>query len=197
MGRGEPNGFEGFGPPTNWWCKIKAEEGGGRQGTKIPGSSPCWARAPLAVELRRRRPQGGARLAAQGTQCRDWALYGTMCLTDDAGPLTRSAHAGEVSELKRQLAVLQAAARRDADALCALEVERHRWHTNQSDTSRLQEEVDALQKRFDTCLEVLGARNELIEEMEMDTREMKTAYKEQISLLAAQVEELQSGREAK
>eukprot|EP00959_Pyramimonas_sp_CCMP1952_P204181 4270278-Pyramimonas_sp.AAC.1 len=58
--------------------------------------------------------------------------------------------------------------------------------------THLREELRRSEDKIATCLELLGERNERVEQMELDIREMKGAYKEQISILASQVAMLSS-----
>eukprot|EP00897_Mesotaenium_endlicherianum_P010709 jgi/Mesen1/9667/ME000671S09019 len=82
---------------------------------------------------------------------------------------------GEIAQLQRELTA----------AKSALE------HANEEDGAQLpqlKKELEELQKRHDMALIIIGERNERVEELEADLADVKTLYREQMSMLIGQVD---------
>ena len=113
------------------------------------------------------------------------------------------ARRGEVAELRRQLALLEDARRHDQRMLLVAEeraqalistaavrglsaelfVTPSAYACFAQDHGRLLQELKALKAQHATALELLGERNERVDELEQDLVEAKTIYRSQILML--------------
>jgi len=65
--------------------------------------------------------------------------------------------------------------------------------TEVTELKGLRSEIKGLQQRYDTLLELMGEKEEQVEELKADITDMKSLYKVQISELLEQIEHLKSG----
>jgi len=129
-------------------------------------------------------------------------------LAAEQTPVALPARRGEVAELRRQLALLADARRHDQRMLIdaeeraqALASEAAVWAPNvlrlpvrpRTDPpcaqahGRLLQELKALQAQHSTALELLGERNERVDELEQDLADARTIYRSQILMLCPQM----------
>lgn len=62
-----------------------------------------------------------------------------------------------------------------------------------AEAAQLRKEVDRLTRRCETCLVMLGEKDERIEELVADLSESRTLYHQQIEFMADRLAQLQTG----
>ena len=127
-------------------------------------------------------------------------------------PMTEQGHTelparrGEVAELRRQLALLEDARRHDqrmlldaeerAQSLASAAAVRGLLAAGPASSpdapyaqahGQLLQELKVMQAQHSTALELLGERNERVDELELDLAEARTIYRSQILMLCPQI----------
>jgi len=100
---------------------------------------------------------------------------------------------GEIAALQQQIMTLEKTRDQIQDELVNLTAKNESLLTEVTELKGLRSEIKALQQRYDTLLELMGEKEEQVEELKADITDMKSLYKVQISELLEQIEHLKSG----
>lgn len=104
---------------------------------------------------------------------------------------TGNEHAAALSSLQRTVHDLEATRDRLSEELIRAEGEAAAGRVSAARSAVLEVEVAGVQKRYASAMELLGEREEKIEELAADIVEMRDGYRQQVACLADEIERLQ------
>jgi len=120
---------------------------------------------------------------------------GLVSALADATAAARGSHGNEqaaaLSSLQRTVHDLEATRDRLSEELIRAEGEAAAGRTSAARSAALELEVAGVQKRYASAMELLGEREEKIEELSADIVEMRDGYRQQVACLADEIERLQ------
>eukprot|EP00898_Chlorokybus_atmophyticus_P004610 jgi/Chlat1/514/Chrsp103S01110 len=95
---------------------------------------------------------------------------------------------GAIAQLKEQLNAMEKARDAANEAFCKAQESANTLQADAAAAVRLKQELEKLKKHHEIALTMIGERNERVEELEADMRDVKALFREQINLLVAQVD---------
>lgn len=114
-------------------------------------------------------------------------LLRSMSNGKQSGGKNGPATAGHVANLQRRLVTSEAAERRVHTELMKACERAEAAERSAAQSRQLEEQMQEQHQRYDTALELLGEKNEKVDQLEEDITEMKHIFHEQISLMANQL----------
>ncbi|KAI5057506.1 hypothetical protein GOP47_0027954 [Adiantum capillus-veneris] len=97
---------------------------------------------------------------------------------------------GEIASYTSRLASLESTRNALAEELVKATTECEKFRAEAASLSGLRSELDALRRRHASALELMGERDEQVEELKADLSDVKQMYREQIDMLVNQIEQL-------
>ncbi|MCO5603049.1 hypothetical protein L7F22_057192 [Adiantum nelumboides] len=97
---------------------------------------------------------------------------------------------GEIASYTTRLASLESTRNALAEELVKATTQCEKFRAEAASLSGLRSEFDALRRRHASALELMGERDELLEELKADLADVKQMYREQIDMLVNQIEQL-------
>ncbi|DBA80110.1 TPA: TATA element modulatory factor 1, variant 2 [Trebouxia sp. C0005] len=114
-------------------------------------------------------------------------LLRSMSLGKRPGGKNRPATAGHIANLERRLLTSEAAERRVHTELMKACERAEAAERSAAQSRQLEEQMQEQHQRYNTALELLGEKNEKVDQLEEDIAEMKQIFHEQISVMANQL----------
>ncbi|DBA77123.1 hypothetical protein WJX77_012006 [Trebouxia sp. C0004] len=114
-------------------------------------------------------------------------LLSSVSNSKHSGGKNGTATAGRIANLERRVLTSEAAERRCHTELLKACERADTAERNAAQFRQLEEQMQEQDQRYNTALELLGERNEKVDQLEEDITEMKQIFHEQISVMANQL----------
>lgn len=97
---------------------------------------------------------------------------------------------GEIASYTSRLASLESTRNALAEELVKATTQCEKFRSEAASLSHLRSELESLRRRHASALELMGERDEQVEELKADLADVKQMYREQIDMLVNQIEQL-------
>ncbi|PKI67864.1 hypothetical protein CRG98_011763 [Punica granatum] len=118
--------------------------------------------------------------------------YYMKSMTPSAFEATLRQKEGELASYMSRLASMESIRDSLAEELVKMTAQCEKLRSEASTVPGIRAELEALRRRHSAALELMGERDEELEELRADIADLKEMYREQVSLLVNQIQTLSS-----